>query len=71
MKTLNMSADNKGICSKFPCNKCMSYIAVDIKSKSVLKNDDKRQILFYLQKISDRDVIREIIDLLKNISARY
>ena len=71
MKTLNEHVNDSYICNKFPCSACMSYIAADIKQKSALINDDKRQILFYLQKISDRDVIREITDLLRNISAQY
>ena len=71
MKTSDEFTENFSNCNKYPCLECMNYMARDMKQKSILKHTDKMQILFYLQKISDRKVIGEIIDLLKDISAQY
>lgn len=71
MKTSDKLTDNFSNCNKYPCIECMNYIARDMKQSSILNHNDKMQILFYLQKISDRKVICEIIDLLKDISAQY
>lgn len=52
--------------AKFPCYFCMNYLAKDMKHKKSY-NKAKRDILYYLNQISDPEIIRKITNLLKSI----
>ena len=49
-----------------PCYFCMNYLVEDIKRKKSYTKD-KRDILYYLNQISDPEIIKKITNLLKSM----
>lgn len=52
--------------TKSPCYFCMNYLAGDIKRRKSYSKD-KRDILYYLNQISDPEIIKKITNLLKSM----
>lgn len=53
---------------KLPCNYCMNYMLSDIEDGTLNMQDDKLELLRYFNNIKDPNVVKNLLELLKDLN---
>lgn len=51
-----------------PCNCCISYMLRDIEDGTLNMQDDRLELLRYFKKIKDPNVVKNLLELLKELN---